>query len=90
MARIEPRRDLAVEPIDQQVVILDRRNERVHELNATASLIWVGIAEGLEVSEVVDSVVEAFDISHCVAKKDVEETVDRFLSLDLLQERFVK
>ena len=79
-----PRDDLGIERIEDDLLILDKRNQKVHQLNATASIIWANIIAGQETDGIVQEIVETFDISHEVASQDVTRTLGEFSALGLL------
>nr|AFI78767.1 hypothetical protein ws198A12_0015 [uncultured bacterium ws198A12] len=80
-----PREDLGIERIEDDLLILDKRNQKVHQLNTTASVIWANIIAGQETDGIVREIVETFDISPEVASQDVTRIVDEFCALGLLE-----
>ena len=84
--KLKPRTDLAIESVEGNLLILDKRHEKIHELNATASAVWQGIQEDRETDSIVDAIVENFDITHEIARSDVSRTMDEFHKLNLLEE----
>ena len=82
---VRPRVDLAVEHIDEDVVVLDKKNGQIHQLNHTASIVWKGIAAGYSKSTIVTNMVDLFDVSEDKADEDVKELFDQFKSLNLLE-----
>ena len=81
----KPRDDLGVEQIEDDLVILDKRNQKVHQLNSTASAIWASIEKGRESECIVQEIVANFDISPEVASQDVTRILDEFCALGLLE-----
>ena len=82
---VKPRSDLAVEYIDDDLVVLDKKLGQIHQLNSTASLVWKGIAAGNSWRTIATSLVERFDVSTDTARTDVEKLVDQFRTLKLLE-----
>jgi len=78
------RSDITRQTIDGEVVILDRRSQKIHQLNEAGSFIWDKCDGATPVSEIVRSVTERFDVEHDVAMADVERAVEELRSLDLL------
>ena len=83
---LKPRGDLATESVDGNLLILDKRHEKIHELNATASAVWQGLQEGRSTDSIVEEFVENFDISHEIASRDVSQTLKEFHKLNLLED----
>jgi hypothetical protein len=79
------RADLAVEYIDDDLVVLDKKLGQIHQLNSTASIVWKGIAAGNSWRTIAASLVERFDVAADTATQDVEKLVDQFRSLKLLE-----
>ena len=82
-----PRTDLAVECIDDDLIVLDKKNGQIHQLNSTACMVWKGIAAGSSWRTIAMSLVERFDVSTDTAKQDVEKLVDQFRTLKLLESK---
>jgi hypothetical protein len=81
----KPRSDLAVEYIDDDLVVLDKKLGQIHQLNSTASIVWKGIAAGNNWRTIATSLVERFDVSGDTAIVDVKKVVDQFRTLKLLE-----
>ncbi len=76
-----------VREIDGELVALDTRANLVHQLNATASLIWRLAADGCGVDEIAAAVTSEYDIELAEAYKDVCSTMARLEALELLARR---
>lgn len=71
----EQRPGLIVRDLDEEKLILDLTDERIHRLNVTASFIW-NLCDGEKSSDdIVAEVVTAFDVPHETAVQDVERTI---------------
>lgn len=81
------RRDpsILVREIEGEILILDRRTERVHQFNGTGSFIWKRFDEGLAPEAIVAALVREFDVSGEVAQQDLEAFLTVLGSLDLLE-----
>jgi hypothetical protein len=66
--RIDPR--IAWQQVDGQVVLLDLSDGMVVGMNPTASHVWP-LLEGHDEDAIVDSVIDAFDVSPETARTDV-------------------
>ena len=69
------------------MVVLDRRAERIHQLNPTASFIWDRCDGACSVEQIAGGMTEAFDVDRETAAQDVAETVRQFTELGLLEGR---
>ena len=79
------RKDLTVEHIDDNVVVLDRKNGRIHQLNQTASIVWQGLAAGMGWRTIAASLTDRFEVSLDDASDDVTNLVEEFRTLQLLE-----
>ena len=80
-----PREDLGIERIEDDLLILDKRNQKVHQLNTTASSIWANVIAGKETEGIVREIVETSDISLEVATQDVTRILNELCALGLLE-----
>ena len=80
-----PREDLGIERVDGDVVILDRQNQKIHQLNESASAIWSSLEKGCDAEQIAREIVDVFDISFACALKDVTQTLTDFRELNLLR-----
>ncbi len=83
-----PRADLNVEQIDDEVVILDRSSNEVHQLNPAASIVWEGIAADEDIDPLVlsEQLGEAYGVSPDSVGSDVEILLEQFRDLGLLDQ----
>jgi hypothetical protein len=81
---MKPRSDLGVKEVDDGLLILDRQNEKIHQLNATARLVWVGLKDGLEATAIAGQIAEGFEITAEAALADVNKVLEDFTALNLL------
>ena len=84
---IRPRGDLGVEPVADGLLILDKRNQKIHQLNSTAGAVWTSIQKGHEPKSITRKIVEFFDVSPQEAAKDVTRILEEFNALNLLEAR---
>jgi hypothetical protein len=84
---LRPRRrpDIRTRVIDGEAVVLDRREEFVHQLNKTASYIWERCDGHCTPAEIAHELCAAFEVDHLTALKDVLDIIKRLESLKLLQ-----
>jgi hypothetical protein len=81
----KPRSDLAIEYIDDDLIVLDKKLGQIHQLNSTASIVWKGIAAGNSWRTIATALVERFDVSTDAAIEDVRKLVAEFRTLKLLE-----
>lgn len=76
---------MVVREVDGEVLVLDTRSNRIHQLNATASLIWRGCREGREPARIASELAVKFDVDEETALRDVHETMSKLRALELLE-----
>lgn len=80
-----PNTDAFVQEVDNEILILDRKDNKIHQLNAAASLIWKE-CDGLHsISDIVKTMMNNFDVSLEQAEKDVLDTIRLFQENNLLE-----
>ncbi len=59
--------------IDEKAVILDPRNQKVHELNEVGSFIWEKLDGENDSEEITNLLVQDFDCELAVVASDIQE-----------------
>jgi hypothetical protein len=59
-------------------VLVDLNTKQYFQLNATASLIWRGLAKGTPVADIARELTEEYDVTLDHAQASVETAVARF------------
>jgi hypothetical protein len=77
--------DVNVRLIDDEVVVLDRQSDLIHQLNHTASYIWDRCDGQSTVTEIADQFAAAFHVDAHTAIHDVGTTISQLHSLGLLE-----
>lgn len=78
------RSDVVADLVDGELVVLDRKNERVHQLNPIATFI-VNYFDGRHTLEQVRrAILEEFDVDERRAETELTELVEQLKKLDLL------
>jgi hypothetical protein len=85
MWRPRQRPELGVRVLDGETVVLDRRAERIHQLNETASYIWERCDGSRTVSEIASELAGAFDVDPATAETDVAVVVRQLADADLFE-----
>ncbi len=70
--------------LGDEYLFYDSTHERVHVLNATARAIYLLCDGSASVREIVDRFGARFAIDDGIARRDVEETLDRLVTLGLV------
>jgi PqqD family protein of HPr-rel-A system len=78
-------RRLLVREVEGEVLVLDPVSDRVHQLNASASLIWRMCERGSDVAEIAEALTIEFEVDSKSAAKDVEDTLSALRALNLLK-----
>jgi len=80
------RANLSTQNIDDELVILDKDNGQIHQLNSVASFIWQLLEKQGGVEAIINQLIEAFDVDETTAKTDVDKAIQQFKSLNLINE----
>lgn len=79
------RRDgLLVREVGGEVLVLDAEADRVHQLNASASLIWRLHEVGVDAAEIASALAIEFDLDKHTAYTDVKVALEQFRALKLI------
>jgi hypothetical protein len=73
-------------PVNEELILLDRESEFVHQLNGTSAYIWERCNGQHSAAEIASHVSEAFDVDGLTALKDVLTLVERLHALRLLED----
>jgi hypothetical protein len=76
---------LLIREVDGEILVLDPERDQVHQLNASASLIWRHYDNGAEIEEIVKKLVMAFDLDEDRAGRDVLAALEDFRRLELIR-----
>lgn len=53
-------------------MLLDLKTKRYYRLNSTAARVWKGLEDKLEPREIVDALVQGFDVDRVIARAGTE------------------
>lgn len=81
------RKGLATEQVEDDLLVLDQENEKIHQLNATARVVWECIQEGYETEQIIDEITQSFEVSKETAGSDVQAILQNFLDLNLVEKQ---
>ena len=79
------REGLVHEEVEDEVVVLDLRNNVYFGLNPVGHLVWEHIEGGASLGETVEAIAEAFEIDRERADRDVRAFLDDAIDDDLLR-----
>jgi Coenzyme PQQ synthesis protein D (PqqD) len=83
--RPQQRPDLSVRVVEQETIILDREANQVHQLNATASLVWQRCDGRHSAVQIAEALTGAFYVDLETARAAVVTALRRFAELGLLR-----
>lgn len=78
------RANLSTQEIDGELVIADKDNGQIHQLNPVASVIWQHIKSGLDANAIAEQLVQFYGIDEATAKADLDKVLGQFKELKLL------
>ncbi len=78
------RKDLYVRTLDDEFVIYDAANRKIHKLNETSRHVWELCDGSHSLSDIAKSMTERFDVGYDQAGRDVIEIVGQFRTNGLL------
>lgn len=79
-----PRPEVSSRIVDGEVVVLDHENERIHQLNATASFVWTRLGGTVDLPAIAAELTQHFEVAAERALADVESIVREFVELELV------
>ncbi len=82
--RITQNTRVAARTIDDKSVIVVLDERKVHALNELGSLIW-NMADGRSLADIVEIVVQTYDVDRTIALGDVQKFVAELVSLKVLE-----
>lgn len=72
---------------DESIVVLDLRSSMYLSLNASGSVLWQRLSDGASQQELVQALVDRFDVTHDVAARDVQVFLETVRERGLLEEQ---
>jgi methyltransferase-like protein len=80
--RLNP--DLKVRIVDGEAIVLDRDNQRVHQLNETATFIIQRCDGTRSIDQLVAALLDHYDVTADVARSNATETLSNMRVLRIL------
>ena len=78
------KKGLASRRIAGELFIVDAAGSRLHELNATGSVIWAELAAGRSPGEIAAALAAEFEVEKDAAEADVKEFLKAIAAVGLL------
>lgn len=84
---MHPRRveGVSVQEIDDEIIVLDREQGKVHQLNRTASFIWRRCDGRTDVAGIVAAAAQAFAAPRADLERDVTAALRQMRELRLIE-----
>ena len=79
------RSDVSARAVQEELVVLDRAGNQIHQLNSTATFIWQRCDGRQTVQAIADEVAVTFAVDPETAREAVITSVRRFAELGLLE-----
>lgn len=70
--------------VQDELLLLDMKSERIHQLNETASFIWDMWNQVRDIKEIARLLAQKFDVDEDMALSDVAGIVAKLRELELL------
>lgn len=80
----ERRPDVEVREVETELLVLDRRDGKIHQFNHSAALVWELCDGRHSVEEITAQVATAYSAPVDTVKLDVTAIVEQFMTLGLL------
>ena len=83
-ALLMQRPGLSIRYVDLEAIILDREADVVHQLNPSASYIWSRFDGNTSIDDIIQSLVDDFQLDVAAATQEVTELVEQLSQHNLL------
>lgn len=80
------RDDVVACELDEGKALLDMRESKYYKLNGSAALIWGWIGSGSSFDQLLDNMLERFDVSEEQCRKDLQAVLSDFLNTGLIEQ----
>lgn len=71
--------------LDGQIVVLDLESSKYVTVSGAGAVIWEHLVPGASVDQIVEALVEVFDIDEATARSDTESFIDDLRQRNLLR-----
>ena len=73
-----------MQPVDDELLILDQGSGVIHQLNQTAAVIWRNCVAGFSPEQMAKYLVDNYEIGEEAAARDVVHTLNQLSALNLV------
>ena len=77
--------DVLFQEVNREMVLLDLRSESYFGLDETGTRIWQLLQSGLTLLDVIEQMLEEFDVQRTTLESDLNELMDRLLDAGLVR-----
>lgn len=84
---LRPHADVAWRRVDDDVVLVQLRTNRIYSLNHTAARAWELLNEGLDRSDIERSLLEEFDVDPEELARSVDDLLEQLAQAELVAPR---
>jgi len=77
--------DVLFQEVSGETVLLDLESEQYFGLDAVGTRIWALIGEGVSVGEMVDTLLQEYEVERATLQSDVEELVGKLSEAGLVR-----
>jgi len=75
-----------IEPVTETIYVMNKKNESSYLFTNVEKEIWLAINERRSVIEITNTLVEIYDISSEILRKDIIKFISRLLDEELIYE----
>ncbi len=79
------RDDLTVQNVENEVLLLDVTANNIHQLNASATLVWQHCTGDQDADQLAALLADHFDVDAATARADIDTILQQLLSLNLIR-----
>jgi len=76
---------LIAQSVDGELLILNREQQQIHQLNPVASFIWNKLDGQQSNDQLVTAIIEKYEVEQDVAKHDLESLLSELSDLNLIE-----
>jgi len=76
---------LIAQSVDGELLILNREQQQIHQLNPVASFIWNKLDGQQSNDQLVTAIIEKYEVEQDVAKHDLEILINQLSDLQLIE-----
>ncbi|MDH5730318.1 MAG: PqqD family protein [Gammaproteobacteria bacterium] len=79
--------NIDTQEVEGEFLVLDRKKDKIHQLNQTASAIWLMCDGNTSKQDMMRRYGEMFEISSEQAQNDVNDLIAQFIELGIIVEK---